>query len=81
MTGSTEPRPFSQVPASGISILERREIEARIVGPLIAQFAKSWAVKAPWLSCGASFTDLEWRLEPNWPRISARQVSTRSPKA
>jgi L-2-amino-thiazoline-4-carboxylic acid hydrolase-like protein len=35
MTGSAEPRPFSQVPASGISILERREIEARIVGPLI----------------------------------------------
>jgi predicted ArsR family transcriptional regulator len=35
MTGPTEPRPFTQVPATGISILERREIEARIVGPLI----------------------------------------------
>jgi len=35
MTVPTEPRPFSQVPATGISILERREIEARIVGPLI----------------------------------------------
>jgi predicted hydrocarbon binding protein len=35
MTGAAEPRPFSQVPAFGISILERREIEARIVGPLI----------------------------------------------
>lgn len=35
MTVYTEPRPFSQVPATGISILERREIEARIVGPLI----------------------------------------------
>jgi predicted ArsR family transcriptional regulator len=35
MTTPAESRPFTQVPASGISILERREIEARIVGPLI----------------------------------------------
>lgn len=35
MTAPADAPPFSQVPASGISILERREIEARIVGPLI----------------------------------------------
>lgn len=37
MTGGAKSRPFSQVPATGISILERREIEARIVGPLIQE--------------------------------------------